>query len=174
MAGAGVILWVDKGCWLMIFSIKLNICITGFGTMDYNWLGIGIRIGFRASSSMNYIREQYISSTSNKFNQCLQVSTYTNKDLSWARVLISLSTSKTVGSSSRAFFCCSSMSLRDLFLLACREISLSTSSSSLNPKAGGRGGFEDCCCCFFFCYDGSLRFNPYPILLIAISLTSRM
>ena len=66
----------------MIFSIKLNICITGFGTMDYNWLGIGIRIGFRASSSMNYIREQYISSTSNKFNQCLQVSTYTNKDLS--------------------------------------------------------------------------------------------
>ena len=35
-------------------------------TVDYNWLGIGIRIGFLASSSMYYIREQFISSTYNK------------------------------------------------------------------------------------------------------------
>ena len=74
----------DKGCWLAIFYLELNICITS--TMDYNWIGIGIRIGFPASSSIDYIREQFITSTSNKFNQWLQVSTYTNKDLSWARV----------------------------------------------------------------------------------------
>ena len=34
--------------------------------MDYNLLGIGIRIGFPASNSMDYIREQFITSTSNK------------------------------------------------------------------------------------------------------------
>ena len=68
LAGAGDILWVDKGCWLMIFSLKLNIYIHT-STMDYNWLGIGIRIGFLASNSMYYIREQLISSTSNKLNQ---------------------------------------------------------------------------------------------------------
>ena len=54
----------DKGCWLTIFHLELNICITV--TMDYNWLGIGIRIGFQASNSMDYIREQFITSTSNK------------------------------------------------------------------------------------------------------------
>ena len=54
----------DKGCWLTIFHLELNICITG--TMDYNWLGIGIRIGFPTSNSMDYIREQFITSTSNK------------------------------------------------------------------------------------------------------------
>ena len=74
----------DKGCWLTIFYLELNICITS--TMDYNWIGIGIRIGFPASSSIDYIREQFITSTSNEFNQWLQVSTYTNKDLGWARV----------------------------------------------------------------------------------------